>query len=941
MVSYAKGEKKHQVLGSPLNGQMHVREHSGSVRQIGADECVLNKKHIKQIRVDDRVSATEAQFQLGLQSATHSSRLRDQLHSFCEDGQLDKALDVLVHMDQQGTVPSVNMYRSLLKVCTKRKALAQAKQVHLHLVKNGLESTRFLGESVVSTLVKCGSLEDALDVFERLPTRTVYSWTALICGYTNSGQSQAALRMYRSMREAGLEPDKFIFVNLLKACANTANLDEGRRVHAEAALYSYETDIYVGTCLLNMYAKCGSILDAQSVFDGLSERDVVSWNAMLAAYVHDGQAEEALRLYGKMFSDGVSPDDRTFVSVLQACGVLAEGEKGCLVLGFFVKPKSLGTGKAIHGEALRRGYDCDVFVGSTLVSMYGKCGSVEDAQHVFQQLLERNVVSWSAMITAITQQGQAVRAFELYVLMLVEGVSPDAHIFVTMLQACGMLAEVEGDTNVDGQPMKVESLAQAKVVHFEAWKRGHRSEVFVASALISTYGKCGSIVDGFNVFNGFYQRNVVSWSAMLAACAQQGQADKALDLYLQMTLECVTPDDRTFVGALQACGLLAEEEEHIVVDGKTIAVQSLGKGKQVHAYAWQKGYSFDLFVGNTLISMYGKCGSIVDAQSVFDRLLQWDVVSWNALLAAYIHQGEEEMALQLFRQMHEEGVSPNDVTFMCLLEACSNTGDLDSCTQIHHHLVSKSKGLSTLMGNTLIHSYGSCASMVDAQKVFDTLSSRDLVSWNALIAGYSRQGDYEASLRCYQNMQVAGVKPDNVTFLSLLSACSHSGRVETGIEHFESMIRDHGITPDIEHYVCMVDLLGSAGYFARVENLLSTMPIPPNLSLWLCLLGTCRKHGEVELAKQAFDCALRIQPEHAAAYVLMSHIYAHAGLWDDAKGVNTLELQARTCKRPGQCWTQHEHEVRVFTVGDHTSPLHRDVYDMLRVVGSEVPKVHP
>lgn len=748
-------------------------------------------------------------------------------------------------------------------------------------------------------------------------------------GYAQQGQGEKALQLYHRMQNEGLDGDSRTFVSALQACAHLAEnkdtvlsdgqmarskaLIEGRAIHAEARKKGFESHAYVGSTLIRMYGKCGSVADAREVFNRLSRRDVVSYTAMLATYLQHDLAEVALEVFGQMHKEGVNPDARTFVTVIQACCTLAEEEQ-YVGGGHMVKRRSLDQGKAIHAEASMMGFVSNVFVGSALVSFYGKYGSIAEAQFVFDGLLQPNVVSWNALSVAYVQHGQPDKALQFYEDMLELCADVDDRTFVTALQACGLLADGEDDSLVDGKAAKVRALQLGRTLHAEVRRKGYDVDHFVGNALVSVYGKCGSVVNAQEVFDGMLQPDVVSWNAMLGAFTQQRLAEEGLRLYSCM--EGISPSNRTFVLALQLCSILAEREEDLYADERTYKLDSLHKGKLLHAEAWRNGFASDAFVGSAVVCMYGKCGSLVDAESVFDILPLRDVVAWNAMLAAYVHHAQGSQALLLYAQMLEDDVSPDLATYMCVLQACGSAGALDTCVEIHHHVVSSGIDSVILVANTLISAYGKCASMLNAQLVFDALPKPDVVSWNALMAGYAEEGNSDSVLKCYDKMQLANVIPNEVTFLSLLSACSHAGMVNKGLECFKSM-GSYSITASIEHYVTMVDLLGRAGNFTMVEDLLQKMPVQPNLTLWLCLLSACRKHGNVDLGRYAFDYAISLQPKQAAAYDMMSHIYAHAGLWDLAGEVDELRQRLGAWKTPGQTWIEHEQEMYFFGVGDN------------------------
>lgn len=835
--------------------------------------------------------------QQGLLTLGH---FNEKLKILCQMGQLDQALDLLSCMEQHGHAPSQSLCWSLLKLCNKKKALHHAVHLHAHLALHGLDSTSSLGEYLVITLAKCSSLDIALQVFYKLPHRTVFSWTAVISGYSNCGKAREALALYDCMLVDDVEPNKYTFISLLKACGDIPDIGEGKRLHAEASKHMCTSDLYVAACLLDMFAKCGSLVDAQDVFDSMAHRDVVLWTAMLSAYIEWGHGEKALQLYRRMQAEGVSPDGRTYVSALQACCILAEKEEAVLVDEVPTKVMSLKLGQEIHKDAKKKGFGSDVFVCSTLVNMYSKCGNIGLAHDVFHTLSQPDVVSWTALISAYVEHGQGQKALELYQKMHKDGETPNQQTFVIALQACCTLAEEDEEAVlVKGQSEKGIVVKAGRELHVDASKKGFDSDVYVGSALVSMYGMCGNIVEAEKVFDTLFEQDVVAWTAMLSAYVVNGQGEKALLFYRQLEEAGVNPNERTVVIALQACGTNAVEEEATTIGGQSIKVLSLKFSQDMHAAACMKGFDLDLFVSSTLVSVYGKCGSIPEAENVFGWLPQRTVVTWILMLLVYVEHGEGEKASQLYKQMQMEGLILEDTTLMCILQACNKTGIMDICRQIHFSIVS-ARIDSDLLQNGLIHAYGSCASMADAQAVFDATPQGNVVSWTALIAGYARAGNCTASLQTFEKMQLLSIKPNAVTLLAFLSACSQAGLVDEGVEYFRSMNRDYGITPEVEHYGSVLDLLGRTGDFSRVKDMLSGMTRQPDLAIWLSLLGSCHKHGNVELGRQVFDHAVQLQPEQGAVYVLMSNIYADAGLWDCVKEVETIKENRSSWAKP--CW---------------------------------------
>lgn len=787
-----------------------------------------------------------------------SSHLLREFHMLCLHGHVDIALHVLFHMPH---APTGNMYYSLLRACNQGEALhAQVKLVQTHMARDPLACDGFLGEYLVITLAKCGDIANALSVFHGLMHQTVFSWTAIISGLIDCGKFYDALNMYHLMRQDGTDPNDHTFVSLLKACGCVCDLEEGKRLHTDISKYGYEYDLFVGTALVDMYGKCGSVELAQSVFDGLPHRNVVSWTVMLSAHVEHGQPERAWELYGQMQQqEGVSPDNQAIVIALQACSMLAENDDEDPTLKQWERMLSLRRGKGLHIEACIKGFDSDVFVCNSLISLYGLCGSIIEAEYVFEQLPCRDVVSWNALLSVYVEGALPRKALQLFRQLKELNVSPDDRTFVSALQACSTLVDVEEEGFGD-QFIKAGALRIGQALHSESRFKLFDLDLFVCHTIVNMYGKCGSVWEAENAFNGLLEHTVVAWNVMSLAYLRQGKGEKVLQIYKKMHEEGLVVSERTFVISLQACCLLAEKEDPVVIHDKhTPRCFLLAIGKALHADAQRRGFDVDDFVSSCLVSMYEKCGSLVEANNAFRELPQGSVQTWNAMLLAFIQRGEGGKALLLFEQMQKAVTTLTDFTLVCALQACSEKGTVGTCKDIHFALVCAGDDERLVVANTLIHAYGTCASIFDAQAIFDVLPSRDVTSWNALIGAYAHKNDWAASLHWYERMQGTSIKPDGVTFLSVFSACCHTGLVKKGLEYLASMSRDHKLTPEIGHYSIVLELLGYAGEFARVEDLLSSMPVQPDLTIWLCLLGACQMHGNVKLGRHAYNQMVHLQ----------------------------------------------------------------------------------
>ncbi|KAJ7540216.1 hypothetical protein O6H91_10G005600 [Diphasiastrum complanatum] len=515
---------------------------------------------------------------------------------------------------------------------------------------------------------------------------------------------------------------------------------------------------------------------------------------------------------------------------------------------------------------------------------------------------QHNVYSWTAIISAYADSGEVEEAINLFQQMQETGLAPDKVLLVLLLKACARLAALE----------------QGRQLHSHIIKRGFQSDVIVGSTLVNMYAKCGCTEDARELFDNMSERDVVSWTTMIAGYAQNGLGKEALALYEQMKQEGMQPNDVTLGLLLKACASLAALEE----------------GKQLHSEIIKRGFQSDVVVGSTLVDMYAKCGCTEDARELFDNMSERNVVSWTAMIAGYAQNGLGKDALALYEQMKQKGVQPDNVTFVLLLKACASLAALEQGKQLHSEIIKRGFQSDVVVGNTLVDMYAKCGSTEDARELFDNMSERDVVSWNAMIAGYAKNGLAQEALALFEQMQREGTEPDEVTYVSVLSACAHSGLVDKGRYIFNSMCKNHGVTPIREHYACMVDLLGRAGCLADAEFFINKMPIQPSSVVWMTLLGAARNHGHVEIGRRAFDRVVKLEPENAAPYVLLSNMYAVAGRKDELAKIRNEMKEAGVKKMPGCSWIEVDNQLHAFVVGDATHPQSKEIQAELdRLVG--------
>ena len=744
---------------------------------------------------------------------------------------------------------------SLLKICAKKKDIYEGILLHNDILKRGLlAKNAYVGSSLISMYAKCGMLMKAQKVLEDLPTRDMVCWSALISGYAQHGRGHDALVCFERMQSDGFYADVVTLVCVLKACSSIKAIRKGKQIHEEIVNRGLlKQDVMVGTALVDMYAKCGMLVSSQSVLEELLVRNVVSWNALISGYVQQGEYHDALNCFEQMQIEGLSPNVISFTCILKACG-----NTGCV-----------DKGNNIHTEISDRGLlKKDIVLGTALVEMYAKCGVLEKAERVLEEISIRDVVAWNALLVGYAHHGQNNKTINSFGRMQNEGTCPDVITFICILKACG----------------GIRAINKGKQIHTKIMSEGLvEKDIMLGSALVDMYAKCGVLERARKVLEELPLRNIVTWNALISGYAQQGQGHEALNCFEQMQSEGIAPDAVTFICTLKVCG----------------EVGAIDKGKQIHTDTISRGLlKKDVVLGNVLVDMYCKCGRLEKAHEVLKELPMRDVVSWNALIAGFVSQGQSHEAMNCFEQMQNEGISPDPVTILCILKACSSIGAINKGKLIHDEIVNK--GLlekDVAIGTALVDMYAKCGMLTKAQELLEELPFRNMVSWSVLIAGYAEQRRGYEALKCFEQMQSEGFAPDRVTLLSVLSACSNSGLLDEAQTLFGNMAMEYGLSPSLHHHTCMVVILGSIGNFEKAMEVIKVMPSSDYLDIWLSLLGACQKWGNVKLGTLAFDQVLQLDNACAGAYVLIANIFETAGMQKDAEKIETMKVKYATGKQ--------------------------------------------
>eukprot|EP01018_Ginkgo_biloba_P029281 Gb_13717 [translate_table: standard] len=561
----------------------------------------------------------------------------------------------------------------------------------------------------------------------------------------------------------------------------------------------------------------------------------------------------------------------------------------------------------------------DVFTWTAMVAGYAQNGAIENARQLFDIMPERNVVSWTAMISGYTRHGRIEEARHLFDKM------PERNVF----SWTAMIAGYAQNGRIEDARHLFDIMPDRNVV---SW-----------TAMVSGYAQNGRIDDARRLFDKMPEKNVVSWTVMITEYVQNGRLEDARQLFDQMPVRNSYSWNTMIAGYAQnhrvdcARELFDRMPKRNVISWTAMIAGYAQNGKIKDArQLFDRIPKRDVVSWNAIITGYFQNGKIDEARQLFDRMPERNVVSWNAIIAGYVQNGYGEEALKVFAEMLRSGSKPKQSTFTSILSTCASLAAMQLGKQVHKHITKMGFDSEMLLGNALITMYAKCGSIYDARQVFDKMPVRDKVSWTTTIVGYTQHGRSEEALQLFEEMKHSGMKPDHITFVGVLSACSHAGLVYEGRCFFSSMSRDYCIQPTMEHYACMVDLLGRCGRVDEAEDIINNMPFDPDAVMWGALLGACRIHGKVDLGERAAEKLFELEPQNAATYVLLSNIYAAAGRWDDVAAVRMKMKNRGVTKQPGCSWIEVKNKVHAFLVGDRSHPQTEKIYSTLEALARQM-----
>ncbi|KAK6243834.1 hypothetical protein QUC31_010243 [Theobroma cacao] len=772
-----------------------------------------------------------------------------------------------------------NFVANLLQTCIDKKSILPGKVLHAYIFRSNLLANTFLCNRLIELYSKCNDPTSAHHMFDQTPQKNIYSWNAV----------------------------------------------------------------------LSALCKAGNLTFARKVFEQMPERNVASWNNLISLMVKNGFQEKALDVYKLMVFEGFLPTHVTFASVLSACGSVVH----------------LELGKRCHGLVIKIGLDKNIFVCNGLLSVYAKCGVMKEAIKVFGDIDDPNEVTFTTMMGGLGKIDGVFEALEMFRMMRRKGVQIDSVSLSAVLSACTKGGEYGEFGCCRENDRFLCSVVLGEQVHGLVVKLGFECDLYLSNSLLDMYAKNGNMKSAETIFSNLGKGSVVSWNIMIAGYGQKGQKEKAVECLRRMQCCSFEPDEVTYINMLAACSKCGDVEtarrmfdsmlcpsviswnaiisgysqnenhkeaielfremqfQNVKPDRTTVAVilgscagmEFLEGGKQVHAASQKAALYTDNYVASGLIGMYSKCGKIKMAECIFSYVPELDIVCWNSMIAGLTLNSLDKEAFMLFKQMQQGGMLPTEFSYTAILSCCAKLSSSFQGRQVHSQIVKDGFMNYVFVGTALVDMYCKCGDIDGARKYFDKMPIRNTVTWNEMIHGYAQNGRGDEAVHLYKNMIASGEKPDGITFIAVLTACSHSGLVDLGVRIFNSMQSDYGLEPELDHYTCIIDCLGRAGHFHDAELLMDKMPYKDDPVIWEVLLSSCRVHTNVSLAQRAAEELFRLKPESSSPYVLLANIYSSLGRWDDVRAVRELMSDRQIVKDPGYSWTEDKEQDISLSVG--------------------------
>ncbi|KAL4559285.1 hypothetical protein LXL04_031423 [Taraxacum kok-saghyz] len=685
------------------------------------------------------------------------------------------------------------------------------------------------------------------------------------------------------------------------AKSRSFTLEETKIIHTHfLKTTSFDSSPEFSNYLLRCYYKSSAFDHALKVFDAIPNPDINSWNLIITCHNQNHKYADSWGAFCRMHSLGYYPNEFTYGSALSAC----------------ISSNLVNNGKLLYSLALKHGFSLDGYVRSGMIDLFLKSSNFNDALSVFHDESCGNVVCWNAIISGAIKHNEDHLGLNLFQQMCRGLPSPNKFTFPSVFSACAKSQQLdlgklvhglvikygEGDDvfvstaiidfyskcgHVDEAVKKFSRMSVHNVVswtaiitgeqiHSYTLKTGIINNPLVGCSLFTMYSKCNSLNESYKIFKEIPEKDEVSWASMIAGFTEHGFAYKALEFFQEMLINHTVSDEKTLTPVLLAISSL----------------RSLKSGKEVHGFIFRRAIS----AGSPIVHMYTKCGNLKSAKFAFNMMPFKDPVSCSSLISGYAQNGQIQDAFHLFRDLIISGFDIDSFTISSIIQSVNGP---ETGAQLHARTVKLGLESETSIGSSLITMYSKSGNLEDSRKSFEQITNPDVITYTAMIHGYAQNGNGSSALKVYNRMIESGTAPDSVTFIGLLTACSHGGLVNEAFLYFDSMVKDYGIEPGLRHYACMVDVLGRAGRLKEAVGFIEGMAVEPDGLVWGTLLAACKVHEEVEIGKIAARKVIELVPMSDGGYVGLSNIWAGLGEWEEVLKIRDEMKGTGVKKQPG------------------------------------------
>lgn len=683
--------------------------------------------------------------------------------------------------------------------------------------------------------------------------------------------------------KTGFSLQTYNFNHQIAVLLSNGHLSKARKLFKEMP----SKNIFTCNRIISGYVKAGNVKEARKIFNQTINRNEVTWTIMIGAYSQSNQTCESLELFNQMRQSGVMVDHVSITSLLGSCQDISASN-------WIVQ---------VHGQIVKLGFGSNSVVNNTLVDSYCKCRRLSSARKYFYEMPERDGVTYNAIVMGFSKEGFYQESIDLFTEMRRVDLRLSQFTFSGMLTAATGLGD----------------LTLGRQVHSLVIRTNFSWNVFVTNSLMDFYSKCDLINEARTIFDQTEERDNISYNVMVSGYCWTGQREEIIKLIREMAIAGFERKNFPFPSLSSFAAFVPDPE----------------MGKQIHAQVIVTGAVLDDIVANSLIDMYAKCGVMDKAEFIFANKKQHSTVSWTAMISGHTENGQYEEALNQFRNMIQAGLNPDRATFASVIRASAALALLGLGKHLHSFVIKSGNMSSVFSGCALMDMYAKCGCLEETFKAFEEMPEKNIVSWNAMLAALANNGEGKKAIQLLDEMVRLGFKPDWVTFLSVISACSHSGLVDEGLQCFESMEKLYMVQPKRVHYSCVIDLLGRVGRFDEVEKLISRMPVEPDQMIWSSILNSSRIHKNHELAKRAAEKLFDIGHDEATPYIILSQMYSKMGNWEEAAKLKKMMRERGIRKEPGYSWVEVKNHAYKFSANNDISA---DIRDTLQKLSKDIEK---